>query len=227
MSQSDSLGNAISTKEDTACTWLATVRASGAQVTVDPFATGVRTRLVCPRSWQGSDCRTEAVGWVVLEVEVGVTELEDVCVLIWGATTANVWEIVPLNIFFLASSTYHRKKQALKIETLCSKSNACGCCTSSGDQLIPCFSRCVVNQTLICSSGCLEAAVSHESSAWVGYGNLLKEEMRVKLSSSEGLYLVVFKGTAILGTLSKKDISYYIFYISHVLKKAFSFSLLL
>lgn len=40
--------------------------------------------------------------------------------------------------------------------------------TSSGDQLIPCLSRCVVNQTLICSSGCFDAAVSHESSACVG-----------------------------------------------------------
>lgn len=40
--------------------------------------------------------------------------------------------------------------------------------TSSGDQLMPCLSLCVVNHTLICSSGCLEAAVSQESSACVG-----------------------------------------------------------
>lgn len=32
------------------CTWLATVSASGAQVTVEPLATGVSTRLVGPRS---------------------------------------------------------------------------------------------------------------------------------------------------------------------------------
>lgn len=65
---------------------------------------------------------------------------------------------------------------------------------------MPCLSLCVVNQTLICSSGCFEAAVSQESSACVGYGNLLKEEMSVRLSSSEGLYLVVLRGTAIFGT---------------------------
>lgn len=76
--------------------------------------------------------------------------------------------------------------------------------TSSGDQLMPCLSLCVVNQTLICSSGCFDAAVSQESSACVGYGNLLKDEMSVRLSSNEGLYLVVFRGTAIFGTWRKR-----------------------
>lgn len=70
---------------------------------------------------------------------------------------------------------------------------------------MPCLSLCVVNQTLICSSGCFDAAVSQESSACVGYGNLLKDEMSVRLSSNEGLYLVVFRGTAIFGTWGKKQ----------------------
>lgn len=65
----------------------------------------------------------------------------------WAGSTVIVggtdW-MVPLNIFFRASST------------------------SSGDQLMPCFKRWVANQILMCSSGCLEAAVSQDSSAWVG-----------------------------------------------------------
>lgn len=43
--------------------------ASGAQVMVEPLATGVSTRLVCPSSWDrpaldrpGRDWRTEAAG---------------------------------------------------------------------------------------------------------------------------------------------------------------------
>lgn len=88
------------------CTWLVTVSASGAQVTVEPLATGVSTRLVCPRSWQGRGCRTEG-----LEAAVVADRSVDDRELSWGATTVKVWEeIVPLNIFFLASSTCHRKK---------------------------------------------------------------------------------------------------------------------
>lgn len=88
------------------CTWLVTVSASGAQVTVEPLATGVSTRLVCPRSWQGRGCRTEGLeATVVADRSVDDREWR------WGATTVKVWEeIVPLNIFFLASSTCHRRK---------------------------------------------------------------------------------------------------------------------
>lgn len=93
------------------CTWLVTVSASGAQVTVEPLATGVSTRLVCPRSWQGRGCRTEAPGCVALEAVVVADRSVDDRELSWGATTVKVWEeIVPLNIFFLASSTCHRRK---------------------------------------------------------------------------------------------------------------------
>lgn len=93
------------------CTWLVTVSANGAPVTVEPLATGVSTRLVCPRSWQGRGCRTEAPGCVALEVVVVADRSVDDRELSWGATTVKVWEeIVPLNIFFLASSTCHRRK---------------------------------------------------------------------------------------------------------------------
>lgn len=98
------------------CTWLATVSASGAQVTVEPLATGVSTRLVCPRSWQGRDCRTEAAGCMGLEGVLEVDWLVDDWELSWGVTTVKVWgteDIVPLNIFFLASSTCHWKTDML------------------------------------------------------------------------------------------------------------------
>lgn len=93
-------------------TWLATVSASGAQVTVEPLATGVSTRLVCPRSWQGRGWRTEAAGCRCFEAMVWTCWLVDEWELSCGATTVKVGgteEIVPLNIFFLASSTCHRR----------------------------------------------------------------------------------------------------------------------
>lgn len=53
------------------------VSAIGAQVTVEPFATGVSTRLVCPRSWQGRDCRTEAACCRLLDAAVEADRLDD------------------------------------------------------------------------------------------------------------------------------------------------------
>lgn len=107
-------------------TWLVRVSARGVPVTVEPLATGVRTRLVCPRSWQGSDCRTEALGCRGLETTEWTEWLVDIWVWSCGATTAKVWgaeEIVPLNIFFLASSTCQWRRKPFNSDWTYQKTN--------------------------------------------------------------------------------------------------------
>lgn len=85
----------------------------------------------------------------------------------------------PLNIFFRASST------------------------SSGLQVMPRFSLCAENQARIVVSGILEAAVSQDSSACVGYGNRVKDAVNAAWASRAQSYGAVCSGTATRGSSAK------------------------